>query len=143
MQGSRRFPPNPLITACQWSARPSLTALWGPAALSTLSSSRKWRVVSSSERKYEGWREVKVAVKENHKLQALVYDILPSTPSTGLRHPSFNSKHWFTTSFLQLQALVYDILPSTPSIGLRHPSFNSKHWFTTSFLQPLPYLVTP
>ena len=54
-----------------------------------------------------------------------------ATPSTGLRHPSFN-KHWFTTSFLQ-QALVYDILPST-STGLRQPSFN-KHWFMTSFLQ--------
>ena len=79
------------------------------------------------------------------RLQALVYDVLPSTPSTGLRRPSFNSEHWFTTSFLQLQALVYDILPSTPSTGLRHPSFNSKHWFTTSFLQlqALVYDILP
>ena len=45
-----------------------------------------------------------------HKLQALLYDILPST--TGLRHPSFN--HWFTTSFLQ--PLVYYILPSTTGL---------------------------
>ena len=106
-------------------------------------------------------------------LVALVREYSMQTPITGLRHPSFklqalvydilptSSKHWFTTSFLQtpgtglrhpsfkLQALVYDILPSdskhwfttsffqTPSTGLRHPCFKpgSKHWFTTSFLQ--------
>ena len=45
----------------------------------------------------------------------LGYDIFPST----------NSKHWFTTSFLQqTPTLVYDILQQTPSTGLRHPSFN-------------------
>ena len=55
--------------------------------------------------------------------------------TTGLRHPPFN--HWFTTS--SLQPLVYDILPSTT--GLRHLSFN--HWFTTSSLQPLVYDILP
>ena len=64
--------------------------------------------------------------KSQHKKQTLstlkVVDsktsFLQQTPSTGLRHPSFN----------KLQDLVYDILPST----------NSKHWFTTSFLQQTP-----
>ena len=67
------------------------------------------------------------------------------TPSTGLRHSSLeegagkrcwecgsvsNSKHWFTTSFLQLWRKVPESdagsvgLCQTPSTGLRHPSFN-------------------
>ena len=47
------------------------------------------------------------------KLQALVYGILPQTPSSGLRYSSSNSKLWFTVFFLKLQALVYGILPQT------------------------------
>ena len=127
------------------------------------------------------------------KLQALVYDILPSTleegagkrcwsvglcqtPSTGLRHPSFNFGGrcrkamlgvWVCVKLqalvydilpstleegagkamlgvwvcVKLQALVYDILPSTLEEGAGKRCWecgsvsNSKHWFTTSFLQ--------
>ena len=67
-----------------------------------------------------------------HKLQALVYNILPPP--------------WWTPSWLCLQHHT-----QTPSTGLQHPSStlmntqlamsstlhtNSKHWFTTSFLHP-------
>ena len=50
------------------------------------------------------------ALKFQVYLKALVYDILPPSPCTGLSHPSSISRHWFTTSFLHLQALVYNIL---------------------------------
>ena len=93
-----------------------------------------------------------------HKLQALVYDILPLEEGVGKRCSEYgtdtNSKHWFTTSFLWNKVPESDVrsmvLTQTPSTGLRHPSFrgvvpesdawsvvpntNSKHWFTTSFL---------
>ena len=64
------------------------------------------------------------------RLQALVYHILPPSPSTGLPHPSCFSKHWCTTCFLHPQALVYK--SSIP-----------KHWFNTSFLhlQALVYNI--
>ena len=56
------------------------------------------------------------------------FHLSTQTPSTGLRHPSFN--------FL----LEEDAGKRCSECAL-HP--DSKHWFTTSFLQPLPYLVTP
>ena len=68
--------------------------------------------------------------------------VYPQTPSTGLRHPSFEGRCrkavlgvWSTP---KLQALVYDILPLKEGAGKRCSEcglpLNSKHWFTTSFL---------
>ena len=66
------------------------------------------------------------------KLQALVYDILPSTTAVfsyaiGSRKLSANEQFFFCWC----------------SNSSKFVTTNSKHWFTTSFLQPLPYLVTP
>ena len=50
-----------------------------------------------------------------------------------------NSKHWFTTSFLQQHWF-------TTSFLQQHwftTAFLQQHWFTTSFLQTLLYLVKP
>ena len=136
------------------------------------------------------------------QLQALVYDILPSTTAVfsyaiGSRKLSANEEFFVVqtvVSLLQTSQIISDVcfitmlftpaqikpesFESRRSFGLlfflfffsflftrggcitclraclgarlgarllpqSYQSANSKHWFTTSFIQPLPYLVTP
>ena len=66
----------------------------------------------------------KLVVPRGPRLQALVYDILPSARSWSYRGDP-DSKHWFTTSFLQHEVGRTEGT-QTPSTGLRHPSFSTK-----------------
>ena len=128
--------------------------------------------------------------RPQHKLQALVYDILPSTTAVfsyaiGSRKLSANEQFYVcaqtvvsllhTTQIKQDESFIVanKVYTSTNKnhnrlnrdgtlsftrggcvsclracLGARllpqsYQYPNSKHWFTTSFLQPLPYLVTP
>ena len=102
-----------------------------------------WMQQTLGQCRYPRGRGVENSYMHTPRLQALVYDILPSTIAVfsyiiGPRKLSAN-KQFFCCS-LNSSKFVAHVAGELKIVTCIHP--NSRLWFTTSFLQPLPYLVT-